>query len=135
MVQVFYIILFLFLLASPAEAKRKHLEKIYAEAFCEQLGGEEEYILLDRTRIDCLTKEYAIEVDFADKWAECAGAPIHYAFMTCQPGSKVPCVKPACALILENPENDKKYLKRIHNMNIFEITPEILPSTIMNIKE
>ena len=39
-------------------------------------------ILLDRSRIDCLTNTHAIEFDFNDKWAEAIGQSLHYARMT-----------------------------------------------------
>lgn len=62
-------------------------EKDYQNPFCEELGGQVEVVLSDRTRVDCLTDTYAIEVDFAHKWAEAIGQALHYAVMTGkQPG-------------------------------------------------
>jgi len=37
--------------------------------------------LPDKSRIDCLTKDYAIEYDFSDKWAEAIGQSLHYGLI------------------------------------------------------
>jgi len=81
---------------------KKHTEKYYQQKFCKVVGGKMEVRLKDRTRVDCLTSEYAIEVDFAKKWAEGIGQSLYYALMTGK--------KPAVALIIG--EKDKRYLKR-----------------------
>lgn len=94
-------------LENAAEAKTKttkHDEKYYQTNMCQQLGGDMEYILFDKTRVDCLTSEYAIEVDFAKKWAEGIGQALYYAEITGK--------KPAVALIVEEDE-DKKYIDRL----------------------
>ena len=44
--------------------------------------GEIEVILLDKTRVDCLTDTHAIEYDFGHKWAEAVGQSLHYAANT-----------------------------------------------------
>ncbi len=64
-----------------------------------------EYVLPDRTRVDCLTDEYAIEVDFAPKWAEAIGQAIYCAKMTGR--------KPGIVLILEE-DKDQRYLNRLN---------------------
>jgi hypothetical protein len=61
-------------------------------------------VLSDGTRVDCLTEEYAIEFDFADKWAEAIGQSLHYALMTGK--------KPGIVIIIEK-ESDKKHLKKV----------------------
>lgn len=77
-------------------------EKEYVKAYCK---GEIEYRLPDKTRIDCLTDEYAIEFDFAPKWAESIGQSLYYAKMTGR--------KPAVAIICKSPK-DKRYIERLH---------------------
>lgn len=62
-----------------------------------------EYILADKTRVDCLTNEYAIEVDFAQKWAEAIGQSLYYAHMTGK--------KPAIGFIVG--DGDERYIKRV----------------------
>lgn len=88
-------------------------EKDYVNKYC---TGIKEYTLPDKTRIDCLTDEYAIEFDFAKKWAESIGQSLYYAKKTGK--------KPAVAIITSG-EKDKKYLKRIQetdeHITIFEI--------------
>ena len=63
-------------------SKTKHKEKYYQTELCNSLDGVMEQSLLDRTRVDCLTDVYAIEVDFAKKWAESVGQSLYYAAMT-----------------------------------------------------
>ncbi|MEO1928513.1 MAG: hypothetical protein ABGX26_07480 [Nautiliaceae bacterium] len=82
---------------------KKHTEKYYQANLCKRLGGVMEYRLSDKTRVDCLTKEYAIEVDWAKKWAEGIGQSLYYSIMTHR--------KPAVALIVG--DKDKRYIKRL----------------------
>ena len=42
-------------------------EKDYQREYCK---GIMEFRLPDRTRVDCLTEDHAIEFDFGKKWAE-----------------------------------------------------------------
>ena len=87
---------------TPAPKKKK--ESYYQQQLCERLGGETEYVLKDRTRVDCLSDTYAIEVDFARKWAEGIGQSLYYAQMTGR--------HPAVGLIV-NSKKDVRYLKRL----------------------
>lgn len=88
-------------------------EKDYVNQYCD---GTVEYTLPDKTRVDCLTDEYAIEFDYAKKWAESIGQSLYYAKKTGK--------KPAVAIIISK-ESDKKYLQRIkdayEDITIFEI--------------
>ena len=70
---------------------------------CNELNGTMEYVLFDRTRVDCLTDKYAIEVDFAKKWAESIGQALYYADVTNK--------EPAVALIVG--EDDERYVERV----------------------
>jgi spore coat polysaccharide biosynthesis predicted glycosyltransferase SpsG len=81
----------------------KKNEKYYQSKMCQELGGRMEYVLYDKSRVDCLTDEYAIEVDFAKKWAESIGQALYYADVT---GKKA-----AIGLIVGS--GDEKYLNRI----------------------
>ncbi len=94
--------------------KTSHLkEGDYVNMYCK---GIIEYQLPDRTRVDCLTDEYAIEYDWAKKWAESIGQAMYYSKMTGK--------KPAVAIIIKNPY-ERLYIKRIEKANpeikIFEI--------------
>lgn len=73
---------------------------------CQELKGKIEYVLADKTRVDCLTNEYAIEVDFAKKWAEAIGQSLYYAQMTGK--------KPAIGFIVG--DGDERYLKRVESV-------------------
>ena len=106
---------------------QKMHEKDYVNKYC---TGIIEYTLPDKTRIDCLTEDYAIEFDFAKKWAESIGQSLYYAKKTGK--------KPAVAIITES-EKDLKYINRIketdENITIFEIpaidfsdNSELIPS-------
>ena len=83
--------------------------------------GIKEYVLEDKTRVDCLTDEYAIEFDYAKKWAETIGQSLYY--------SKKTGKKPAVAIIT-NGQNDLKYIQRIketdEKITIFEIPANIV---------
>ncbi len=65
--------------------------------------GVPEYSLPDRSRVDILTNEYAIEVEWLSKWPEAVGQSLYYAAMT----GKKPKI-----IILKKPDDDiKKYLQ------------------------
>ncbi len=105
-------------------AKHIHLEKEYQKTFANRIGGKTEIVLEDGARVDILTDEYAIEVDFANKWAESIGQSLFYALKTNK--------KPAILLIIERPTRDLKYLKRLktvtekYDIKVFVITPDKL---------
>lgn len=82
-----------------------HPEKYYQERWCNEHSGVIEYRLDDATRVDCLTDEYAIEFDFAPKWAESVGQALYYSLMT----GKLPGV----VLIMEK-EGNKRHLERLN---------------------
>lgn len=83
-------------------------EKQYQKQWCEKNKGIMEYQLDDKTRIDCLLPKYAVEFDFANKWAECIGQSLYYGIKTNR--------TPACVLIMENGQKDLKYLNRLNQV-------------------
>ena len=80
------------------------VESYYQNQWCTSDFGRKEVILWDMTRVDCMTKDYAIEFDFAKKWAESIGQSLYY--------SKLTGKNPAVVLILTTP-TDYRYVKRI----------------------
>jgi len=102
-------LLLLLLLVLSLQARHMNKEKVYQEHFCKQFGGVSEYRLKDRTRVDCLLNDYAIEVDFAKKWAESIGQSLYYASQTSR--------KAAVLLIMEDLEKDEKYLHRLKDVS------------------
>jgi len=95
------------LFTSSALAAHLHKEKEYQEKWCARTGGVTEYRLEDGTRVDCLTESYAVEFDFAPKWAESIGQALYYSLMTGK--------RPGVVLIMEN-EGDERYLDRLNSV-------------------
>ena len=52
-------------------------ERYYQKRFC--TGMKLEVTTQSGSRADCVSDEYAIEVDFSKKWAEAIGQSLHYA--------------------------------------------------------
>ena len=84
-------------------------EAYYVNQWCTSDFGRKEAVLWDLTRVDCLAKDYAIEFDFAKKWAESVGQSLYYSKMTKK--------QPAVVLILQN-ITDYIYVNRIERMNL-----------------
>ena len=101
------LIMILFIISAPAWAGHFAKEQVYQKQWCSECGGVIEYVLPDRTRVDCLTDQYAIEFDFAPKWAEAIGQSLYYALMTKR--------KPGIVLIIESP-GDSRYVKRLRTV-------------------
>jgi len=101
--RLFFILFFILFTTLPIQAKHLYPEKYYQNQWCSKWHGISEAKLIDGTRVDCLTKNYATEFDFAPKWAESIGQSLHYARLTGK--------KPAIVLIIENPSDFKYYNK------------------------
>ena len=100
------LIIILLILALPLTSyakSRLHSESYYQDKFCDDKWGLSEVILHNMTRVDCITFEYAIEVDFANKWYEAIGQSLYYAMET--------DMLPGIALIIES-KRDCVYWKR-----------------------
>ena len=113
----------LVVLPAPDAAAYEYPERHYQERWCAWHGGESEVVLEDHTRVDCLTKTHAVEVDYGRKWAESIGQALHYGAMTGR--------TPGVVLIIET-ETDERYLQRLFNvgkhwglsLTIWAITPD-----------
>lgn len=99
------LLLALILLPALASAKNDNKESYYQKSFCKKYSGKIEYRLKDRSRVDCLTKDYAVEVDFASstKIMEGIGQSLYYGMMTGK--------KPFLLLIIEK-QKEIKYYRR-----------------------
>ena len=103
--------------AKSTESSKWH-EADFVDAHC---MGEIEYVLPDRTRVDCLTDTHAIEYDWGKKWAESLGQALFYSAMT---GKK------AGIVLIVNPRTKERYLKRLNkaisdnnlNVDVWTIT-------------
>jgi len=119
------LILLILLFAAPVQAKHAALEKEYQAQWCSEHGGVCEHVLPDSARVDCLMEAYAVEFDFAQKWAEAVGQSLYYAAMTGK--------KPGIVLIIEQP-GDVRYLDRLkvlaitYGITVWTMEPgELLP--------
>lgn len=135
----------MWLLIDKAEAKHKYLEKTYQNKFCKFIEGESEYVLSNNRRVDCLEKNYAIEVDFTYKIFEGIGQAEYYAYMTNR--------KPGLLIIIEK-DKDLNTIREFHDYLVdykkldyfiiysvgdyfYAIKPETIkdiPNTLKNIK-
>ena len=82
-------------------------ERTYQEWFAKKTGGKLEVVMGDGTRCDIVTDKHAIEVDFADKWAEAVGQSLNYSFQSNR--------KAGIVLIVEK-QSDYKHLVRLQSM-------------------
>lgn len=98
------IMLVIFTLSAFSQETLRKKETYYQQAFALLIGGETEMILKDRTRVDIVTETHAIEVDFAEKWAESIGQALHYEGMT---GKK------AGVLLVIRGREDERFLDRL----------------------
>lgn len=99
--RVLFLVLFLAFGSCQVNAARIFNEAYYQNEWCDRWNGSAEVELSDTTRVDCVTKNYAAEFDFAPKWAEAIGQSLHYSRMTGK--------KPAIILIIEKPSDFKYY--------------------------
>ena len=50
--------------------------------WCIKNNGEEQFRTKDRTFVDCITEDYAIEAEYDYNWKEAIGQSLHYAEST-----------------------------------------------------
>ena len=104
---------------SLLQAKRLHPESHYQQYYANLVGGGTEKVLKDRTRCDIVTDTHAIEVDFADKWAEAIGQSLSYGLNL--------NLKHAIVLIMEQ-ENDERHFIRINTIiDHYQLNIEVFP--------
>ncbi|MDP0590022.1 MAG: hypothetical protein QS748_12880 [Candidatus Endonucleobacter bathymodioli] len=66
-----------------------------------------EYRVSGGLRVDCLTDEYAIEMDFARKWSEAIGQSMEYSMLT---------EKKAGIVLILKKKSDYRYWKRLKKL-------------------
>lgn len=91
---------------------KKKNERFYQEAWCSGRGIME-YVLADRTRVDCLTESHAVEFDWAKKWAESIGQSLYYSLQT---GKRAGVV-----LILKQRKHYKYWIRLNSAINHFQL--------------
>jgi hypothetical protein len=97
------------LCVSIADAKQKRKETDYQKEWCSQHQGQAGVRLPDGTQCDCIATidgvDYAIEIDFGNKWAKSIGQALYYAVQTDKHAGVV--------LILED-EKEYEYFARLN---------------------
>ena len=78
----------------------------WQQAWCEGKGITE-HVLPDKTRVDCLTEDYAIEFDYGHKWAEAIGQSLYYGAATGK--------QPGIVLIIRDPA-ECRFIKRLRHV-------------------
>lgn len=93
---------YLILLLIPFDALANN-EDYHNNIYCSKEKGIKEFILENKVRVDCLTKDYAIEMDWCNKWYEGITQALYYAMLT---NNKAKLV------LIKNSSNDNKYINR-----------------------
>lgn len=83
---------------------RLHPEYWYIRNWCEAHGGELRKALNDGTQCDCMTDDYVVEVEYANKWKNAIGKVLHYSL---QSGKRSTIV-----LVLEH-EREEVYFRQL----------------------
>ena len=111
-------LIYILFFTTTAHAGHLHKEAEYRDAWCTK--GRTEVTLHDGSRVDCLTENYAVEIEFAAKAMEALGQSIHYARIT--------GTDPAMVIIIET-EKDWRHFNRIRRtarkrgVKLWHITP------------
>ena len=120
-----FILITILLFSANCEAKHLYKEAVYQNYWCDKNGGVAEYKLQDKSRVDCLLPDMAVEFDFARKRDECLGQALRYSAYTKKPA--------ACCLIIEQKKDYKYYYqlrytiqKKGLDVKLFTITPSAL---------
>jgi len=96
-------------LLSSGNALALENEDYYNRLFCKEMDGQAEYVLPDRSRVDCLTSTHAFEADWAQglKVYESIGQALYYSAETGkQPG----------ILLLIKKKNSDKYIRKVRRV-------------------
>ena len=115
------------LMCLSANAARLNYESYYQDIAAAKYKGEKEVIMPDGTRCDIVTATHAIELDFADKWAESIGQALYYGFQTNK--------RAGILLILEDPK-DKRHLLKVQSViEHYELPIDVLPLKAWEIED
>jgi len=112
------LLLFFPLLSFSCNAIEK--EKYYSEKFCNEMSGDDKYVLEDGSEPDCLTKTHVFEFDWADgmKVYEAIGQSLYYASQTDK--------KPGIFLLIRK-DNSEKYIRKIREViRYFDLDIELI---------
>jgi hypothetical protein len=82
-------------------------ERVINQSWCSSNDGVIEYRTKYGTYVDCLTEEYAIEVEFDYNWKESIGQALHYAEAT---------NRSAGILLINRNKSRVNYLEQLNNV-------------------
>jgi len=85
-------------------------------------AAKREVVLWDSSRVDLLNDEYAIEVDWAKKWAEAVGQSLYYAAVTGK--------KPGIILLVKDRRKEAAYIYRCQTVCVkhgIKLWVEVVP--------
>jgi len=111
-------ILFLIILSPLIFSSERHISK----SWCSDVGGDSQFRTKDGTYVDCLTDQFAIEVEFDYNWKESIGQALHYAQST---------NKKAGILLIKRSESKKDY----HDQLMQVIRKYDLPIKVFEIED
>ena len=83
-------------------------ERSEAERLAPKYNAEVEVVLWDNTRVDLVNETYAIEVDWAAKYAQGIGQALYYSLVT--------NLKPGLILLVRDKDKDRKYIYRAQSV-------------------
>lgn len=89
--------------------------------WCEKVNGISQFISKDKTYVDCLTDEYAIETEYDYNWKEAIGQSLHYAETT---------NRKAAILLIQRSSSKKNYLSELERV----IDRFDLPITVFTVR-
>lgn len=112
------IAIFLFCSLNLNAQYAKQKEVYYQNLFAKDINGQTEVVLNDKASVDIVTDTYAIEVDFAPKWAESIGQCLYYGIMMNK--------KPGILLVVDG-NKEQRYINRVlYTAEYYHITVWIL---------
>ena len=71
------------------------------------MNGISQFTTKDRTYVDCLTDEYAVETEYDYNWKEAVGQSLHYAETT---------DRKAAILLIQRSSSKKNYLLELNRV-------------------
>jgi len=79
-------------------------ERDVRDVWCNSMKGIAEFRTKDGTYVDCLTEQYAVEVEYDNNWKEGVGQALHYAEST---------GKEAAIVFVKRAKSRKDYLSEL----------------------
>ena len=79
-------------------------ERDVRDGWCDSMQGVAEFRTKDGTYVDCLTEQYAVEVEYDNNWKEGVGQALHYAEST---------GKEAAIVFVKRAKSRKDYLSEL----------------------